>query len=81
MKRMLRRLISRFLHRLERSPRIKLWGRRILERLPRLRGLVIRLMHGGPLLERQLPPNEFDTRSEPQQRLIEDLQHRGSRQR
>lgn len=79
MNRTLRRLISRILHRLLRFPRIKLLGQRLLQRLPRVRGLVMRLLHGGPLIQRQIPVNEFDARSDTQQRLMEDLQMRWER--
>jgi len=66
----LRRLIARLLQRLLRSPRIKLAGQRLLARTPRLRGLVLRLLHGAPLFEKPTPPNAFDARGEWQQRLM-----------
>lgn len=79
MKRQLKRLISRLLNRLARSPRIRLAGQRLLDRFPRLRGLVLRLMHGGPVFQHQAPPNAFDERGACQQRLLEDLQQRWNR--
>lgn len=72
----LRRLVARLLQRLLRSPRIKLAGQRLLARTPRLRGLVLRLLHGAPLFEKPAPPNAFDARGERQQRLMEALQCR-----
>lgn len=80
MKRTLRRLISRLLNRLVRMPRLKLAAQRILSRYPRLRGLVLRMMHGGRWFAREGgAPNAFDARGEQQQRLIEDLQARWNR--
>lgn len=71
-----RRLLSRLLQRLARSPRVKLLGQRLLSRFPRLRGLVLRMLHGAPLLARRAPVNAFDARGACQQRLLEDLQRR-----
>lgn len=79
MKQALRRWVSRLLQHLVRSPRIKWAGQKVLGRFPRLRSVVLRLMHGGALCERTVASNEFDTRGEYQQRLMEDLQQRWKR--
>lgn len=81
MKQMLRRMMARLVRQLLRSPRIKLLGQRILAHFPRLRGLVLRLMHGGPLFQGDEPiANTFDARGENQQRLLEELERRWERQ-
>ena len=80
MKRFLRRLVARLLHRLVRMPRLKLFAQRCLARFPRLRGLVLRMMHGGAWFPgAPPPPNDFDARGERQQRLMDDLQARWNR--
>ncbi|MDZ7853758.1 MAG: hypothetical protein U5L98_14230 [Halomonas sp.] len=80
MKRRLRRLLSQLVHLLLRQPRIKSTGQRLLSRVPRVRALVLRVIHGGPLFE--LNPSrvyDFDARGERQQRLLDDLQERWKR--
>ncbi len=80
MKRMLHRLLSSLVWWMLRFPRMKVLGQRVLTNFPRLRGLVLRLIHGGPLFRTDsCPVNDFDTRSERQQRLLEDLQRRWGR--
>ncbi|MCG6658030.1 hypothetical protein HOP52_09715 [Halomonas campisalis] len=81
MKRQLRRLVARLLNRLVRIPRLKLIGQRVLSHFPRLRGLVLRIMHGGSWRAPSAQPvtNAFDTRGERQQRLLDDLQQRWNR--
>lgn len=79
MKRSLRRLVARLLHRLVRIPRLKLAGQRFLSRFPRLRGLVLRMLHGESWAVPDSPPpapNAFDARGEQQQRLLEALEAR-----
>ncbi|WP_299313381.1 hypothetical protein [uncultured Halomonas sp.] len=76
-----RRLLSRTLMRLARSPRLKLLGQRTLSRAPRLRGLVLRLMYGGAWRAGEAQPvNDFDGRGEYQKRLLDDLQQRWERE-
>lgn len=79
MKQALRRWISRLLKRLAHSPRLKSIAKRSLERVPRLRGLVLRLMHGGSLFGRQAGINRFEPLSDYQQRLTQDLHKRWGR--
>ncbi len=77
MKSTLRRLVARLLHRLVRIPGLKLAGQRFLSRFPRLRGLVLRMLHGESwAVPDATAPNAFDARGERQQRLLEALEAR-----
>lgn len=80
MKRYVKNLLSRLLNHLNRSPRIKYTGQRVLRRVPRLRRLVLRIMHGGSIYIHEVPPDTFDARGEQQKRLLDDLQQRWNRQ-
>lgn len=74
----LRRLLGTLLLVVVRLPHARALGQRVLAPFPRVRALIIRLLHGGNP-GRIAPANAVDGRGECQQGLIDALTHRWDR--